>query len=255
MDYITYTHSGEKFYLLPISDVHIGDQAFNGKGKAKLLANLEWAEKNSDHVRILLLGDIFNIASRTSKTTPFESDPREILVGTRLFRPFKHLILGALHGNHEQRIADSHGFDPTELFCEALEIPYLGASALLRLRVGQRKDNPEWAQQTYFVAAHHTTGGGRKLGSSLNGVEQLSLIIPGCDVYLGGHNHQLSTATSECFIPTNAGPERRVSHFVSCGSYLSYAGYVENKMYRPGRIGSPRVRFSGTSDRDVRVSL
>lgn len=185
MDYSTYTHQGEKFYLLPISDIHLGDKGFGAKGKAKLLANLEWAREHEDHCRIVLLGDIFNIASRDSKTNPFETDPKEILVGTRMFRPFKDLILGALHGNHEQRIYNSHGFDPTELFCDALDIPYWGTSALLRLRVGARKDNPEWAQQTYFVAMHHTTGGGKKIGSSLNGVEQLSVIIPGCDVYLG----------------------------------------------------------------------
>lgn len=256
MDFITHSCPEEKMYIVPISDVHIGDPAFGAKGKRKLIDNLEWAREHQDVTRILLLGDIFNIASRSSKTSPYGTNTKEIVDGIDIFKPYADLILGAIRGNHEHRLVDSHGFDPTEIFCKALDIPYLGISALLKLRVGAREDNPKWCEQTYTVAVHHTTGGGGKLGNALSGVEKLGQIIPGCDVYLGGHNHQLVNGVREHFIPTHGGPKLMKAHFVSCGSYLDYPdSYAEEKMYIPGKLGSPRIRFSGTGHRDVHVSL
>ena len=46
-------------------------------------------------------------------------------------------------------------------------------------------------------------------------------------------------------------------HYVSCGSYLGYQDtYAEDKMFAPGKLGSPRIRFNGLRDRhDVHISI
>jgi hypothetical protein len=109
---------------------------------------------------------------------------------------------------------------------------------------------------TYHVYFHHTTGGGN-LGSSLNRIVKLSEIVEGCDVYCGGHNHQLATGVKSVYRPAPSGVVNRKVTFVSCGSYLDYPdSYAEKGMYSPSKLGSPRVRFSGERDHpDVHVSL
>lgn len=256
MDFVEVKIASEKAYVLPIGDIHFGDKAFKGIGKAKLQGNLDWLQEHQDHAFGVLMGDIFNVAGRDTKTSPFESDSKEYLEAEEFFRPYAHLFKGAITGNHCNRMENSYGINPLQLFCVHLKIPYLGAAALLRIQVGARPDS-SWYWQNYFMAIHHTTGGGGSLGNALNSVTKLEKVIAGCDVYAGGHNHQLVTGTRQHFIPTATGPQMRKVTYVACGSYLDYEGsYAENGMMAPGKLGSPRIRLSGLRDRhDVHVSL
>lgn len=256
MDYKSIHFEGQRAYLLPVGDIHFGDHAFQREGKAKLRANLEWLREHQDEARGVIMGDVFNIAGRTDKTSPYENNPKEISEGADFFAPYADLFVGAIRGNHERRIVNQYGFDPMELFCKMTNIPYLGISALLRIQVGKRPDE-NWFWQTYYMYVHHTTGGGKSLGSALARVEQLSSIVAGCDVYAGGHNHQLVTGTKSVYTPTPTGPKPMKQHYVSCGSYLPYAGsYAEEGQYTPSKLGSPRIRFSGVREhRDVHISV
>lgn len=247
----------EKAYCLPIGDIHWGDKAFKKSGGYdKLVKNLEWLEEHKDHAFGVLMGDIYNVAGRDSKTSPFESDSDEYDEAAEFFKPWGHLFKGAITGNHEDRIRNAYGLDPLKQFCAIAKIPYLGASACIRIQVGARPDS-SWFWQNYYMAIHHTTGGGGTLGNALNAVAKLEKVIAGCDVYAGGHNHQLVNGVRLTFIPTPGGIARRKVHYVSCGSYLGYEGsYAEDKMFSPGKLGSPRIRFSGLRDKhDVHVSL
>lgn len=244
----------EKAYILPIGDIHYGDKAFGKVGKEKLKGNLDWALEN--RASVVLMGDIFNIAGRDTKTSPYENDPDEISKATEFFKPYRNVIRGAIRGNHERRIVNSYGFDPLKLFCEQLNIRYLGVSALLRIQVGKREDSDSY-WNNYYMAIHHTTGGGGLVGNAINAVAKLENIIPGCDIYAGGHNHQLVTASQQRYVPTYSGPVLKKVHFVSCGSYLDYPdSYAEEGMMRPGKLGSPRIRLSGVRDRhDIHISI
>jgi hypothetical protein len=248
--------AGEKAYCLPIGDIHWGDKAFKQHGRAKLKGNLDWLREHEDHAFGVLMGDIFNVASRTSKTAPWESDPEEYSEAEDFFKPYADLFKGAIRGNHENRMVDAFGADPLKLMCKHIGIPYLGTSALLRIQVGKREDsNSFW--QNYYMAIHHTTGGGGTLGNALNSVSRLEKVISGCDVYAGGHNHQLVTGVRQSYHPMPSGPQMRKVHYVSCGSYLDYPeSYAEAGMMSPGKLGSPRIRFNGLRDRhDVHISI
>lgn len=256
MNYIQVRFPGERAYCLPIGDIHFGDRAFANEGRAKLQGNLDWLREHQDEAFGVLMGDVFNVAGRDTKTSPFETDPNEIIAATRFFEPYASLFVGAIRGNHERRIVDRFGFDPMELFCERLKIPYLGISALIRVQVGKRPDS-DWYWQSYYMGVHHTTGGGKTLGSAINAVAAIDKLIAGCDVYAGGHNHQLVTGVRQVYTPTPTGPKLQKVHYVSCGSYLDYANsYAEEALYAPSKLGSPRIRFSGLRDKhDVHVSL
>lgn len=256
MDYLEIKVPADKAYCLPIGDIHWGDKAFKRDGKEKLKGNLDWLLEHQDHAFGVLMGDIYNVAGRDTKTSPFDSDSGEYDEAAEFFKPYAHLFKGAIRGNHEDRIRNAYGLDPLKNFCKQLGIPYLGAAALLRIQVGQRPDS-EWFWQNYYMAVHHTTGGGQSLGNALNAVIKLEKVIAGCDVYAGGHNHQLVTGVRLTFVPTLSGPQPRKIHYVSCGSYLGYRDtYAEDKMFSPGKLGSPRIRFNGLRDRhDVHISI
>lgn len=256
MDYTSVQFEGERAYLLPVGDIHYGDFAFKKVGKDKLKGNLDWVREHQHEARIILIGDIFNIAGRDTKTSPYENDPNEQDEAQEFFKPYADLIIGGIRGNHENRMLNTYGFDPMKNFCKALEIPYLGISALVRVQVGKRPDN-DWYWQSYYMYVHHTTGGGKTLGSALARVEALTNIMAGCDVYAGGHNHQLVTGTKNVYTPTPFGPKQQKVHYVSCGSYLPYEdSYAEAGMYAPSKLGSPRIRFSGLRNHhDVHISV
>lgn len=249
----------DKYYLLPIGDIHIGDKAFGGEGYDKLMGNLEWASNHADECGIFLMGDIFNCASRISKTSPFESESgqTEFDKAVEIFEPYRELIIGAIRGNHEHRMVDQFGFDPLAALCGRLNIPYQGITATIKVQVGVRKENPNWYENTYYVAAHHSRGGGGTLGNSLNRATLLERLVTGCDVYMIGHNHQLSHGCRKVFQPTPTGIKERKVHYVSCGAYLTYENsYAEEAMMAPGKLGSPRIRFSGERDHhDTHISI
>lgn len=227
-------------YVLPIGDLHIGDHAFQEVGWAKLQENLEWALVDAKHpVRIVLMGDIFNIAGRDTKTSPFESNPDEIFQAEDIFKPYASIIVGAIRGNHEARMVNQFGYDPLKLMCRHLDIPYLGVSGVLRFEVGT-------PAQVYNLAMHHSTGGGGSIGNALNSATRLESVYTGCDAYLVGHNHQMATGVQERYYPTANGIQVRKVTYLCCGSYLAYAdSYAEAGMMKPGKMGSPRLRLNG----------
>lgn len=256
MDYIQTKFDGNRAYVLPIGDIHFGDRAFQKEGRRKLKGNLDWLREHQAEAKGVLMGDVFNIAGRLDKTSPYETNPKEVEEGIDFFQPYADLFIGAIRGNHENRLVNAYGIDPMSLFCKHLDIPYLGISALLRIQVGRRPDN-DWYWQSYYMYVHHTTGGGKSLGSALTRVEALDKILVGADVYAGGHNHQLATGVKNVYTVTPTGPRMQKVHFVNCGSYLEWDGsYAEAGQYAPSKLGSPRIRFSGVRDHhDVHISL
>jgi hypothetical protein len=248
----------ETAYLIPIGDLHRGDKSFGKAGKAKLQGYLEWVQERPN-ARIFLMGDVLNVASRDSKTNPFESESGddEYESAVELFRPVAPQIIGAITGNHEDRMSNQFGFNPLKPFCRELGIPYLGYSAIIKVRVGLRPKSKNQFWNIYHVYAHHTTGGGGTIGAALNRKVKLQEIVQGVDVYMGGHTHQLSTAVRTVYEPTTKGVRTRKVHYIDTGSYLDWEdSYAEAKQMPPGKLGSPRIRFDGRrGQNDVHVSL
>ena len=271
MRYLSCTVQADCAYLIPIGDIHIGDKAFGHEGRKKLRGYIDWV-KTTENARIFLMGDVFNCASRTSKTSPFETNTDEYKEAEGIFKPVRHRILGAIDGNHEARMLDSFGYSPLQSLCASLEVPYCGWSAVLELSVGHRRPKRRHGvHNQYFVYFHHTTGGGMTLGGALNRAVKLQEIIQGIDVFCGAHNHQLVTGVRTVFLP-HAGShsimQKKVT-YVDCGSYLDWdESYAEKGMHPPGKLGSPRIRFAGArstsnstthastwKSRDVHVSI
>lgn len=259
MKYLVKDIPQDHAYLIAVGDIHFGDRSFKDEGMKKLKGYLDWV-KSRPNAFIFLMGDIFNVSGRDTKTTPFETDVGEYEKAVDFFKPYADKILGAIDGNHEYRMYDEFGISPLQLFCRELKIPYCKYSAVIRLKVGKRTEKGAGNRyhQNYFVYAHHTTGGGGSVGGKLNRVVKLENIVEGCDVYLGAHNHQLAIAPQDIFyVSMQGGILKRRKWYVDCGSYLDWNNsYAEKGMLAPTKLGSPRIRFSGKHDKhDVHVSL
>lgn len=254
MKYLEVSIDQPEAYIIPIGDCHIGDKAFDGKSYTKLKGYLDWV-KERKNARIFLNGDIFNVASRHSKTSPFEQDTGEYQKAIDIFSPYADKIIGANDGNHEARMLDDYGVSPMQSFCRELKIPYCQWSAVVRVRVNKRQSIKGAYRENYYLYFHHTTGGGGTIGGKLNRVTKLRDIVEGVDVYVGSHNHQLAEAPQDVFYPSIHGIQRRRIHYVSAGSYLNWDNsYAEKGMMAPTKLGSPRIRLSG-KEHDCHISI
>jgi hypothetical protein len=264
MIYLETTTNANKCYLICIGDLHFADNAFRAESYKKLKGYIEWV-KNTPEAKVVLGGDMFNVAGRNSKTSPFEqrmSVKEEIDEICSLLDPIKDRIVGAIEGNHEHRAKNDYDIDLTAVLCSRLNIPYMGMSGVIAFKVGKinRKKGTKTGgnyRYTYYGYFHHTTGGGGSIGGALNRAEKLANIVEGCDFYCGFHSHKLSHAKMSMFKPNPDAKkvDERTIDFITCGGYLAYEGsYAERGMMRPVKLGSPRIRFSGTKH-DVHISI
>lgn len=258
----TLTVKSDHAYIVPLGDLHVGDKAFGKKSRRKLIGMIDWI-KEHPNVYVFLNGDLLNTATRDSKTSPFEQDldlQGQISQVVEYLLPIKDRIIGAVCGNHEQRIMNNSGYDPTTAVLMGLGLnlqeTYFKHSAVVKVQVGKRNGR-ETGNVAYTLFFHHTTGGGKKIGSKLNRVDDMRHLLSNADVYCGSHNHALSTAvvaTPE-YNPFSNTVEVRKQFIVTCGGYLEWdESYAEALMLEPMELGSPRIKLSGKS-KDVRVSL
>ena len=243
-------------YLIPLGDLHRGDRHLTDRGLNKLKGYMDWVMERKNAF-IFLMGDILNVASRHSKTNPFESDSDEYQKAVELFRPYKERIVGAITGNHEQRMYKDYGFNPLQPFCTELGIPYCQYSACLKIRVGRRKGHPNQYEQLYWGFAHHGNGGGGTLGAAINRKMKLQEIVHGMDFYMAGHDHQLVAGSRNVLLPKRDKIEHQRVHYIDTGSFLDWEGsYAEEAGMPISKLGAPRLRFDGRENHhDLHVSL
>lgn len=253
----TVTVDDDHAYLLVIGDLHVGDKAFGKESKRKLLGYIDWILEHPN-ARIILNGDLLNTATRVSKTSPFEQDmtlEEQINTVAGYLLPVKDRIIGAVMGNHERRILEYAGYDPTLSVLSLLGLPiadiYFKHCGVLKIKVGKRNRGrgKVGTGVSYTVVFHHTTGGGKLIGSKLNRVDQMrNSTVSNGDVYIGSHNHSLSSAmvVSMEYNPFSETVEQRKQLLVSAGGYLEWNdSYAEAMQLEPMKIGSPRIRLDG----------
>jgi hypothetical protein len=242
-------------YVIPISDLHYGDKAFTDNSLRVLKGNLDWVKEHSN-ARIVLVGDIFNGATRDSKTSPFDQPASEFEDVVELFKPYASQIVTAIDGNHEKRLEDFANFSMMNAFCIAVGIPYSHKSVAINFKVHKR--NTKGFRQQYIGYFHHTSGGGKTMGAKLNRVEEMTKLLTNADFYVGGHHHGLLASpiiSNEYNVRTNK-IEKHRQLLVGSGGYLEWDdGYAEEMMLRPLKIGSPRIRLDGGDKKDIHVSL
>jgi predicted MPP superfamily phosphohydrolase len=249
-------------YLLPIGDLHCGSSQSDLE---KFEGYLKWAREEKSY--IFLMGDLYDVVTKDGVSDLFDcsmnlQDAKHYL-RDRL-KPVRELIIGAIIGNHEQRLMRYAHCDLIEDLCDDLEVPYCRFSAVVRMRLGhtpRKVGGKEWdsTRVNYAGYFHHTTGGGATVGGKLNRVAKLSELVEGMDFLVGAHNHLEAGAPIDRYrLHTESNGTAILKadkvFLVDSGSFLRWDGsYAEEKQLPPSHTGCPRIRLDGVR-KDVHVS-
>jgi len=260
----------DHIYLIPIGDFHTGDPSGlggsteEGRYATKKFRSMVQYIKNKPYAYTFLMGDLFDAVTKTSLGSVYEQEynlktAKEFL--TAELEPIKDKILGAIDGNHEERILKAVGDSPLNDLCYRLGIEYFpNWCAYLYLSVGNYKDRKpdKYRPYVYTAFCHHLVGGGATAGGKFNRVKKLKAMIY-ADIYFGAHVHMKGTFKEKYLLPDvrNKKLIGEQQTFVLTGSFMGYADYSIKYQYEKPATGATRVRLNGepTKGKDVHSSI
>ncbi len=190
--------------------------------------------------------DIDGLASWVRKSDIVESQRRWLV---NLFEPIKSQCIGLLVGNHEQSILDKHQDDLVRHLCTDVSVPYAGYQAFVVLKFHRSSRD----QKNYTLHCWHGAGAAQTEGARLMRLMRLVNEFQ-ADIYLMGHLHTIAQYTPARLI-CDHGKIKAVNLIAAItGSWLKgYAqphkgeqfnpSYVEQKGYKPNRLGCPVLEF------------
>ena len=242
------TH-GKPLVLVPLADLHFGDSHVDQKHIQELVDYI----KHTENCYCILDGDCMNTAVTGSKSDVYgEIMPPSLQLRkcVEIFSPLAKdgKILAVLTGNHEERIQRSVGVNLTEVMAAELDIPnlYSATSTLLYLKFGQTKRHHN-KQQVYAVYINHGFGGGgRRVGSKLNSLEDMSRIVTDCDIYICGHTHLPAVFRQSCYVcdRQNMYARQQEQVYVNTASSLNWSGSYGDRMgFKPNSMHYPVIEL------------
>lgn len=242
------TDGREPAYIIPLSDIHLGNKVCNIEKLESVLQLI----LNTKNCYTILIGDLAETATRESVgNAMFDEDlhaPDQLKVLYAILKPLAdaNKILGVLTGNHEMRIEYLTGLNPMKLLADKLDVPYFGYQGYIQASVGDI---------TYDIMCHHGVGGGSTMAAKIKAIEKLNQVTE-ADIYIAGHTHGLHHHYDQRMEFGNDGviiPKRR--HYVIAGSFLDYwNGYAEMKVLQPSDCGSALIELRH-DHKDIRVTI
>ena len=235
--------------VLPVSDYHFADPHSDHK---KILREIEYI-KNNDDVFFIMNGDILDCAISSSIGDTYEaqySPMQELQVCTELFEPIAHKCLCVVKGNHENRHYKTNGVDLTYLMAKQLKIEdrYSPTTAVIFLRFGhldgKQRAHGRKVCYTFYVA--HGNGGGRREGSKINRLADLSSIVD-TDIYVVGHTHLPAVFKERFARPSTANSSITFCDklYINVSAKLDYGGYGDYGGFKPASTDSPVIILNG----------
>lgn len=233
--------------LKVLADAHIGSNEYNLTAFKKEIDEI----KDNPDMYCGINGDILDNITPNGKFNPYDEDSSpqvQLALAIRVLEPIKDKIIFITRGNHESRSWKTAGIDPCEFMAETLGIPdrYSPFSCLVFLTVTFVESFERRATFTIFASHGNNGGGGRRVGSKANAVEDMSLIVPQADLYIHSHSHQAMTFKDSYFELDKIHKKtiKRTRTYLNTGAYLNYGGYGEDRLYKVPAIISPVARFS-----------
>ena len=148
-------------------------------------------------------------------------------------------LIGLIEGNHEAR-ATRNWLRTTRLLSKELGVPYTQGVMVVNITLWKGD-----VKRKYKICAAHGYGFGRTIGGKVNAIMRLAQIVGDADVYVIGHLHDKISVVRPIFV----GGKLTERLFCMTGAYLSYGGYVEDKLYSPPSRGSLKVKLHFDIDR------
>lgn len=202
-----------KFYIFPVSDLHIGHPNFN-EGFFKYWEKV--FRGTSKNKCIYLLGDLVdNPSTRIGAFDSVMSTEDAVQEVVDLFKPHRKYIKYCCTGNHEARTKKDYNLDVTKLIAERLKCDYSRNDFFDKLNV---------ADKEVIVYGKHGTRFSKSPQLAMkNFIQDMSSIR--ADICMQGHNH-FSEFSSKYIRDYNGGKRR---YYCFTGHFLKYYGsYAHN---------------------------
>lgn len=233
--------------VMPIADLHIGDGSFN----ERLLDGVCAWVNEKEYRYVVIAGDIFNAGIKDSVSSVYH----ETMTLQDALSEFKRVveklgadnIIGVVRGNHDNRVVKTVGLDPVAVACELSGIDYCGAEGYLSLAVGDWKTRTEKRTPIkYLMFLTHGAGGGRQMGSKVNGVMRHASIVV-ADIYVQGHTHTPTIVPSVIYVSDSkcASIVEKDQLFIITASFTGRDGYAKDFCFSPLSNKLPIIRLSG----------
>ena len=245
----------EEIILVPIADSHDSD-AFADE---EYVDNRVKFVEHTPNAFALLNGDLMNMATKNSKSDVYADkyNPDEQLDRCiERYWPIRNKILGVNEGNHERRISRDTGIQVTKRFARELGIEdrYSPGGLYIILRVGQTSRKTKESngsgkvrQICYTIYMTHGARSGRKAGSKVNALMELSNIV-NADIYIHSHSHLGAIIPGVVNVPDLRNDKILVNDtlYINTAAALDYGGYGEIGEFQPVSKKSPIIYLCGT---------
>jgi predicted phosphodiesterase len=242
-----------------LSDTHFGDPGCREQKIRNFLTEIA-----DDPSRYLALnGDLINNALCTSVSDTYSEtmSPQDQLDAVyEILLPVKDKILVANEGNHELRSYKTSGIRPIEQLCtmlygkeRAAEVYSVG-SWLLYLSFGSNMGRDS-RQTVYAIYGKHGSGGGKRIGSKMNRLEDMAQIVD-ADVFVHSHTHVPAVFKNSRFRVDyrNRKVTEHEQTFINTNAWLDFGGYGEECGFSPANTTPPRLLLTGRN-RKIEVIL
>lgn len=179
-----------------------------------------------------------------------------------VLKPIANKIICLLDGNHELDIRKKFQYNMTWNLCSDLGVPYGGYQCFISLifrRTTAAEDDRSGDRKQYIIHAWHGAGASQTEGARLMRLMRLVNDIE-ADIYLMGHLHAITAHTPDRLTFRRGKIKSVRLAAVTTGSWLlGYREspskeepipptYIEEKGYKPARIGCPVVKIHPDSD-------
>ncbi len=225
----------ERIEIFPLYDMHVGKRNFAEDAFVKQRTEILRRSNMPDrHVFVLLGGDLVN-AINTADMRRFDFDEladwflvpsaaemakastsreaatvirnklnnicqQEVDKAVSLLSPIKHLIIGAIYGNHEKSMRTKQNVDVHSAYCERLGILGMTDEAIIRLRFVRKVGKKLNPSKYIIIYMRHGYGGGRTAGAEPNKIQRMVDEWECADVCFTGHSH------TYCILPPKPVP-------------------------------------------------
>jgi len=251
---------GDRVEIFPLWDMHVGKSNCNEEALKKWIKEVVKRDAMPDrHIKVLLGGDALNaINPKDLKRFDFSDVAGWLLEGGTeeiknnlgdiaikesdraygILTPVKHLLLGALEGNHEKQLRKRFNTDIQEVLCAKLETRNLSDECLIRFRFKRLGGGVS----TIILVARHGYGAGRSVSAEHLKLDAMQREWEIADVCISGHTHTFAYATPKpvSYVPTHGAMPAELlwkhrfalnpgcwleSHSIGRGTYESNACY------------------------------
>ena len=218
-----------------LGDLHFGNAH---QDSVKLMDFVEWLAARK-HDRWILLGDLFELRTKSSKGEP-PVIPQSVAgdLAVKWLEPIMKQCLLVHTGNHDLRIArqTDMDWDPVRDFARHFGVPYKGMDGFHILTITKGEDAP----QQYIGYCHHGFGGARTPGARRNQLVTL-LTNTNADYLAMAHLHDKDAGGKVIFGPDDEGIVGEwAKPVVRTGSWLKHSrgSFARESGIPPGAKGA-----------------